>query len=61
VTACEYCLRRILRIPWWARISNEDVRRSPTVADMLTDQPPLIGIIHISYLKSSAVLYYTVV
>ena len=40
----QWCLRRILRIPWRARISNEEVRRR-------TDQPPLTQIIHTARLK----------
>ena len=40
----QWCLRRILRISWRARISNEEVRRR-------TDQPPLTQIIHTARLK----------
>ena len=40
----QFCLRRILRISWKARISNEEVRRR-------TDQPPLTHIIRITRLK----------
>ena len=38
-----WCLHRILCIPWWAIISNEEVRRC-------TNQPPLMRIVCISRL-----------
>ena len=40
----QWCLRRLLRISWSVRISNEEVRRR-------TDQPPLTHIIRTTRLK----------